>query len=105
MWTSFRFDLFRPTAVGFRQVAWENLEVARVVTEKRCEEIVRAPEFEKAELEKLMRQRARVHIRLGDLECWKENFEEGLGEYRKALELRMKFEDPRMSRDISEMYL
>lgn len=55
-------------------------------------------------MEKLLRQQARIYLRLGDLECWKENFQDGLNEYKKSLEIRMKFESPMLSRDISEMY-
>lgn len=55
-------------------------------------------------MEKLLKQKSRIYLRLGDLECWKENFEEGLNEYKTALEIRLKFENPRMSRDISEMF-
>ena len=78
--------------------------MARVITEKRYKEILNSPECNKDELEKLLRQLSRIVLRLGDLQCWKENFEEGLIEYKKSLELRMKFENPMMSRDISEMF-
>lgn len=57
----------------------------------------------KEDIEKILRQRSRIFLRLGDLECWKENFEDGLEEYKKALEILMKFEDQLLSRDISEM--
>lgn len=79
------------------------MEAARVITEKHYEEMLKDSSSKKEDFEKILKQRARIFLRLGDLECWKENFEEGLSEYKIALELRMKFEDPIMSRDISEM--
>lgn len=86
-----------------KQVAWENLEAARVITEKHYEEMKKDPTAKKEDFEKILKQKAKIFLRLGDLECWKENFEEGLSEYKTALEVRRKFEDPNMSRDISEM--
>lgn len=77
--------------------------MARVITEKRYEEMMKDSSFSKEDIEKILRQRSRIFLRLGDLECWKENFEDGLEEYKKALEILMKYEDQLLSRDISEM--
>ena len=79
------------------------MEVARVITEKRYEEILKNPDFNKDDVEKLLKQQAKIYLRLGDLECWKENFQDGLSEYKKSLEIRRKFENPILSRDISEL--
>ena len=78
--------------------------MARVITEKRYKEILTEEHCNKEEVEKLLRQHAKIHLRLGDLECWKENFQDGLNEYKNALEIREKFENPMLSRDISELY-
>jgi len=46
---------------------------------------------------------ALVHLRLGDANCYWDNFDEALQEYFKALEIRKKTDDLFMSRDVAEL--
>jgi hypothetical protein len=86
------------------KLAWENLEVAKTLAEKKFETIKSSENSTKEEIEQVLKFLSRVTLRLGDLECHRDNFEDGLKEYIKSLEIRQMFDDPKISRDLSEMY-
>ena len=82
------------------QVAWENIETARVIISKYLEEQQNLnAEDRKAFLKKL----AHCHLRLGNCENRKENFGEALNEYAKCLETLQMTENPHTSRLIAEV--
>lgn len=91
--------------IVFVKLAWENLEVARILAEKKYESIKSSENCSKEEIEPVLKFLSRVTLRLGDLECHRDNFEEGLKGYMKALEIRQIFDDPSISRDLSELYI
>jgi tetratricopeptide (TPR) repeat protein len=82
------------------QSAWENLETARHILQKRLEEGVLGEEEKKAVLNKL----AIIYSRIGDCECWQDKFKEAVEAYQHSLLLREQFENPSTSRPIAETY-
>ncbi len=61
------------------QMAWENLEVARMIAEK---------EMEQEGSHEKMEVAAKVHMRIGDLQVLRGKAKEGMEEYQKALTIR-----------------
>lgn len=82
------------------QSAWENLETARHILQKRLDEGALGDEEKKAVLSKL----AIIYSRMGDCECWQDKFKEAIEAYQHSLMLREEFEDPNTSRPIAETY-
>ena len=82
------------------QLAWENMELSRNITTKALTNVKNDEETAKNLQKNLMN----IHIRLGDLQCWKENFVEALQEYLRALEHGSKAYDRLYSREIAEVY-
>lgn len=71
------------------QIAWENLEMSRVLLERYHTDI-----------EYLYK----TYMRLGDLQSWKENFAEALEEYSKGLNTTYQFEGDAPSRRKAEVF-
>lgn len=71
------------------QMAWENLEMSRVLLEKHHSDI-----------EYLYK----TYMRLGDLQSWKENFGEALEEYSKAINITYQFEGDAPTRRKAEVF-
>lgn len=82
------------------QSAWENLETARHILQKRLDEGVLGDEEKKAVLNKL----AIIYSRIGDCECWQDKFKEAVEAYQHCLLLREQFENSTTSRPIAETY-
>lgn len=89
--------------ICFLKLAWESLDVARLSAAKKYESLKSSENFSKEEIEQVLKFLSRVILRFGDLECLRDNFEDALKEYIKALEVRQIFDDPNMSRDLSEL--
>ena len=83
------------------QSAWENLETARHILQKKLDEGHYAGEEEKASL---ISKLAIVNLRVGDCECWQDKFKEAIDAYSHALSLREHIESPKTSRGIAEIY-
>lgn len=83
------------------EMAWENLEVARTVLERYLREQPNLEERERRGYQSLL---ANVHLRLGDLQNWKEDFSAALGEYAASLTLLRQIEDPASSRRVAELH-
>lgn len=71
------------------QIAWENLELSRVLLERYQSDI----EF-----------LYKTYMRLGDLQSWKENFGEALEEYSKAINTAYQFEGDAPTRRKAEVF-
>lgn len=82
------------------QVAWENIETARVILDKYLEE---HPDLPSEEYITIMRRIAHCYLRLGNCENRKENFTDALGEYGRCLEALQVTENPKSSRLIAEV--
>jgi len=83
------------------QIAWENLDVCRVIIEKHIEE---NPDLKEEERSNLNAQLANCYLRLGDAENWKEDFTAALQEYKKSLEIHEKQTHPNRLRRLSELH-
>ena len=82
------------------KTAWENLETARHILQKRVEDPSAGEEERKVLINKL----ALVYIRIGDCECWQDKFGEAIEAYNHSLTLRQQIENPSNSRGIAEVY-
>lgn len=82
------------------QYAWEHLELARVFTEKKLNKFKDEGKID--EVSKVMKFLSIIHTKLGDANCYQENFKEALGDYENCLNLRKFNEDPCYSRGIAE---
>lgn len=80
------------------QSAWENLETARHILQRKLEEGTFGEEEKKAILNKL----AIIYSRIGDCECWQDKFKDAIEAYQQSLNLREQFENPQTSRTIAE---
>ncbi|CAD8100636.1 unnamed protein product [Paramecium sonneborni] len=81
-------------------IAWENLEVARVILEK---EIQNQKDRGVQEF-KYMRNLAKVYIKLAELDQYRDKFDDAQENFQKSLQLRLQCENPEISRDIAETY-
>jgi len=90
------------------QVAWEHLEVARIAYEKKLEGF--DPTKGGMDEEKLMEHNkhlkmlSHIMLRLGDANCYRDNFDAALQDYGKSESLRKFTDDGYFSRDLAEMY-
>ena len=84
------------------QFAWEHLELARVFTEKKLNKYKDEGKID--EISTVMKFLSIIHTKLGDANCYQENFKEALGDYENCLSLRKFNEDPFYSREIAEAY-
>ena len=75
--------------------------MARVISENKLKTLENSTNVEEINL--LMKNLAKVYLRLGDLQLWKENLDDSLQEYIKCLKIREKSENLYYSRDLSEM--
>ena len=82
------------------QAAWENLELARVYTEKKLERLNQEMNID--EISKTMRYLATVHLKLGTCNCLQENYSKAISDYESGLNLLKFSEDRFYSRDIAE---
>ncbi len=82
------------------QFAWEHLELARVFTEKKLNQYKDEGKID--EVSKAMKFLSAIHTKLGDANCYQENFKEALVDYENSLNLRKFNEDPFYSREIAE---
>lgn len=91
------------------QVAWEHLEVSRLLFEKLVEshtsnQSAEPTEEEVNKLNKIKKYLSSVLLRLGDANCCLDNFPAALQEYGKCLEIRKTVEDSFFSRQLAEVY-
>jgi len=89
--------------VKSKKLAWENLEVARFIVEKKFESMQKDQKSADDEMKVVLNNYAKILLRIGDLECWRENFPEALKEYEKCYKLRLQINDLKYSRDIAEV--
>ena len=82
------------------QLAWEHLEIARVYTEMKLNLL--RDEGKTEEIPTTMKFLSVIHIKLGDLNCYQENFKEALIDYENCLSLRQFYDDRFYSRGIAE---
>lgn len=83
------------------QVAWENIESSRAILQKYLNE---QKNLNKKDKEYFLRKLSHCYLRLGDIENRKENFKEGIIEYKNSLEVLRGFEDEKKSRRMAEIY-
>ena len=83
------------------QVAWENIETSRAILQKYLDE---QKNLDKKDREHFLRKLSHCYLRLGDIENRKENFKEGIVEYKNSLEVLKGFEEEKKSRRIAEVY-
>jgi tetratricopeptide (TPR) repeat protein len=83
------------------QSAWENLETARHILQKRLDQQNYTGDEEKTTL---ISKLAIINSRIGDCECWQDKFIEAIAAYNLALELRESIESSQTSRAIAEIY-
>lgn len=81
------------------QSAWENLEAARHILQKRVDE----GKYGVEEKASLLNRLATVYVRLGECETWQDKFAEACEMYERALAIRKDIEDPARSRPVAEM--
>ncbi|CAK88713.1 unnamed protein product (macronuclear) [Paramecium tetraurelia] len=81
-------------------IAWENLEVARVILEKE----VQSQKDKGVQEFKYMRNLAKVYIKLAELDQWRDKFDDAQENLQKSLQLRLQCENQEISRDIAETY-
>jgi len=90
------------------QIVWEQLEVSRVILEKLLNGIDTSSldqNEDKREIHtKISKMLAQVVLRLGDANCYSDNFDAALQEYFKAIQIRKNIDDVFMSRDLAELY-
>ena len=82
------------------QLVWEHLELARVYTEMKLNQLKEEGKANKTT--DLLRFLSMIYIKLGDASCYQENFEEALIDYENALNLRKQKEDHYYSREVAE---
>ena len=58
------------------QLAWENLEIARKIVDNRVNEVMLDPGVTRDEKTALQKKLARIHLRMGDVECIRDDFPE-----------------------------
>jgi hypothetical protein len=83
------------------QIAWENLDICRLIIEKYFLENANMNPEEKSVLELRL---ANCYLRLGDCENWKELFSVALEEYMKSLEILNRLNSPNTLRRIAELH-
>jgi len=88
-----------PVICDEMQVAWENLEAARTITEKELEKTKK----DKGDWLPINEILAKIIMRLGDLLTFQGKLDDGLSEYKKALEIREKNAKTE-SRNLAESY-
>ena len=82
------------------QIVWENMEVARFITQRHIDSI----SLDDPEKLLLLKFLAKIKSRLGDLQCWREDFVSALEEFKDAIIILQRSEDPERSREISEAF-
>jgi len=82
------------------QLAWENLELANKI----CQRELQSGNLSEAAEREAKLSLARINLRLGELEQWRENLSEAITDFEQALTLRAQVEDLELSREASELY-
>jgi len=86
------------------QIAWETMETARVICEKRMDEVLKInPDINSEQYKEVAKTLARVLMSICELLNMQEKEAEALIECSKALEIRKKIE-PKNSRELAEAY-
>lgn len=81
------------------QIAWENLEMGRVICTKKLDEQNLSEEMRK----EVSRMLGSLHLDLGEILAMQERKKDALVEYEKVLKIRKEYEDPD-SRRLAEVY-
>ena len=81
------------------QIAWENFEAARLISERELAKMT----DDASNKENVMRTLGHIFMRLGDLLVFEGKIEEGILEYKKALEIRESSKEQN-ERDLAETY-
>lgn len=81
------------------QSAWENLEAARHILQKKVDE----GNYGDEEKASLLNRLATVYVRMGECETWQDKFTEACEMYERALAIRKDLEDSTRSRPVAEM--
>lgn len=75
------------------------MEVARSIVKKNIDSL----SLDDSKRITLMRFLAKIKTRIGDLQCWQEDFKASLEEYKDCVLLLQRSEDPEKSRNLSEV--
>lgn len=82
------------------QLVWEHLELARVYIEMKLNLLKDEGKID--EMSETMKFLSVIHTKLGNLNCYQENYKEALNDYETCLNLRKFNEDGFYSRSIAE---
>lgn len=86
------------------QLSWENLATALQIAENKLKAMSEGEcQAEQAEKNKIMDFLSKVYLRMGELENWREG-PDALKYLQNALDIRLKFDDQSLSRDLAEIY-
>eukprot|EP01022_Parablepharisma_sp_SALTPOND_P016974 TRINITY_DN2614_c0_g1_i3.p3 TRINITY_DN2614_c0_g1~~TRINITY_DN2614_c0_g1_i3.p3 ORF type:complete len:626 (+),score=82.21 TRINITY_DN2614_c0_g1_i3:14421-16298(+) len=83
------------------QIAWESMETARVICEKKLSEL--SAQKDSVEYKEAAKTLARIYMSIGEILAMQEREEDALAEFKKALDLRVETEG-KNSRELAETY-